>query len=630
MKKVIFLIMLIIFVSQIKTAYADTTCTPNMIPTINGTRDFILEIGQAKPDYLEGVFATDSCGNTLTNILVSDDAVHYDEGGEYTLYYYSLETVWTVNVYIYEDIPLIEGTKDFTAEINSSEIDYLADITATDVLNDKQDITSQIIVDSSLVDYTQVGEYPITYTVTDSSLNTTVKTVQVVVQDTIEPTITNCKNLVLEVHTDIEAYDFWENIEVTDNSLLAVTKSMNLDNLTIDTVGEYEIEYVAVDEEQNTRRVPIKLKVLDTTKPEIKNAHDLEILVNENIDKSVLIQGITIEDNYDVIIPNDKLVVDYHFVNTSKPGIYPVFYFVSDSSGNYSYQTINLRVHDTDVPIISNIKNFSVEVNTEAIDYLENITCLDLTDGDLIGNMIVYSDLVDLTKIGTYPIMYMVSDSSGNLVIEKAQVVVYDTEKPVISGVVDLVFEVHTPFTDEAFLDNVSAYDNNDKDLSNLIEIDFSQVNANVLGTYQIKYSVEDSSHNKEEIYANVTIVDETPPVITGYHDVTIIKNQTFDTSLLLQELSILDNYDGNITENAEISGFYDSSIAGTYPLSIDVTDSSGNKTSITFNLIVIEEETDTPTNTNKSDYSIYYIMGGIGVSLVLTGFLGYRTRRIR
>lgn len=620
-----FVFILLMFLVNFDKAKADDTCVPNDHPTIENTSDFYYEIGQPHPNYLENVTATDSCGNTIA-VHVNNDLVNYNEEGEYTLYYYAMGSAVSVHIFVYVDIPLLEGLKDFNIEINSEEVDYLSGITARDVFNDT-DITSSIEIDSSDIDYTRNGSYDLIYSVEDHLGNETVKIVQVYIQDTIEPTIKDYKNLILEVDTDIDNYEFWEGVIVTDNSLHPVTHSLNLENLKIGTIGEYEIEYIAIDESNNEKRVSVKVKVIDTEKPEMKNISDLTISVNTPLEKSIFVQNVLVEDNYDGIISLEHLMIDYHLVNSNKPGVYPVLYFVSDTSGNYTEKVIYVTVIDEDKPSILNVGDIRVPVRTENIDYLENISCEDVTDGNLTNQIIVYDDLVNLNKIGTYPLMYFVSDSSGNYDIKQVNVIVYDEENPVISGVTDLIIEVKSQLTKAYFLNQVTAFDNNDGDITSSIDVELEQINFDELGTYQIRYFVTDSSGNIEEVFAIVTIVDTTQPNITGYQDITIIINQDIDEAYLLAGLSVIDNYDGDITSLATVKGFYDSSKEGTYIITIEVTDSNGNVSEVSFNLYVVAEKE--PVQEDKIDYSIFYIVGGIGLSLIGTGFLGYRRRHL-
>ncbi len=637
MKKIVFTLMTLVFFIQFNQNVQADECIPDNKPTLSGIHDFYYVIGEEKPDYLENITALDSCGNPFYSFIYHDSEVDYNEEGEYLIYYYARETYETATIFVYEDIPKIEGTKDLYVEIHSNPPNYLVDVSAYDVYNGN-DLTDMIDVDSSDIDISKIGEYELIYSVKDHLNNVTEKTVTVYVQDTINPVIMNHKDLTLEVNTDITDYDFWQGISVSDNSQQSITTTLNLDNLIINTVGEYEVEYIAIDQSNNECREKVNVNVVDTKKPEIKNLEDLRILIGTTIDRSLLVQGIVVEDNYDGIIPNNQLIIDDRLVNSSKPGKYNVYYYVSDSSGNFTSKFISVTVYDEDIPEIIGAKDIRVSVFTESVNYLEGISCIDETEGDLTDYIKVEDQLVDLNRVGTYPLTYIIFDTSMNENIVNVKVIVYDEEIPIISGVTDLTIEVNTNLTKENILEGITAFDQHDGDITHLIDVDMSGINFNELGTYNIRFFVTDSSHNSDEKQATVTVVDTTSPVISGYKDMIVKLNETVDKTTLLQDISIIDNYDGDITHLANISDTYDTSKEGTYTITITVTDSNENESQASFDLLVVKEVVEEPpveeedddeledTNNNKN-YSIFYIIGGISISLVVTGFLGYKSR---
>src|SRR5690606_11124191 len=103
----------------------------------------------------------------------------------------------------------------------------------------------------------------------------------------------------------------------------------NLDKLDIGKVGVYEIEYIAKDESNNETRVKVKVTVVDTVKPSIKNTKDLSFLVDTSLSKLKFLEGISVSDNYDKNISLDQLYVDYSAVNVNVPWVYPVVYLLS-------------------------------------------------------------------------------------------------------------------------------------------------------------------------------------------------------------------------------------------------------------------------------------------------------------
>lgn len=627
-KIVYFILLLVLFIVINKgiNAYGEDVCIPDNKPVIENAKDIYYKIGTPKPDYLTGIILKDSCGMILSTdkINVDDKWVHLDKVGVYPLYYQSQLTSVEVKVYVFEDIPKLEGVRNFNVEINDNPPNYLDGVIATDVYTN-EDLTDEIIVDDSEVNYQKLGTYNLTYRVRDSRGNETVKTVKVNVVDTIPPQIENLHDLIIEVNTNLNNYDFWQDIIVKDNSNGYISKEIDRSKLNIGIIGEYEITYIVRDEAKNETRKNVKVKVVDTKAPEIKYTKDLKFLVNTQLTKWMFIEHLQVYDNYDKHLTINDIEVYYDHIDVTKPGIYPVMYFLSDSSGNYDTKMINVRIYDEDYPVIINATNIRVPVGTTSVDYLANVSCIDETDGNLTDKIIVNDKLVNLNKVGTYPLQYSVFDSSGNYTVVVVYVIVYDADLPIISGLKDLTIEVNLTYDETFFLKDITAYDNIDGDITNWVTVDLSKLDTTKLGTYEITYTVIDSSNNKVTEKVMVTVVDTTPPEIIGVKDVTIKLNEEFDVEKFKEGIKVYDNYDDEITD-VIVKGFIDTSKVGNYTLTIEAKDSHGNKKVVTCKLIV--EPLDTKKERfNDKDLGLY-VVGGMGFLLLFTGFLGYRTRK--
>ena len=117
------------------------------------------------------------------------------------------------------------------------------------------------------------------------------------------------------------------------------------------------------------------------------------------------------------------------------------------------------------------------------------------------------------------------------------------------------------------------ASDPEDGDLTNSIEVS-GAVNANVLGTYQVQYSVTDS----EEIpllNRIIQVIDSTKPIIELIGDSTV--SVEVGGSFSDPGASASDTNDGDITSSIVVSGIVDLNSTGTYALIYNVNDSSGN-----------------------------------------------------
>ena len=177
----------------------------------------------------------------------------------------------------------------------------------------------------------------------------------------------------------------------------------------------------------------------------------------------------------------------------------------------------------------------------------------------------------------------VIKDSENNIDTNNTAT---DTIKPVITllGDATVTIEKDTTYNDAG----ATANDNIDGDISSNIQINNS-VNTNTSGTYSITYNVSDSAKNQAiEITRTVIVtipatppptlppaIDSTKPVITLLGDSTV--NIIKDTNYSDAGATASDNKDGNITSNIVINNPVDTALIGTYLITYDVNDSSGN-----------------------------------------------------
>ena len=169
---------------------------------------------------------------------------------------------------------------------------------------------------------------------------------------------------------------------------------------------------------------------------------------------------------------------------------------------------------------------------------------------------------------------YNVTDSSGNDATEVTRTVsVTDTTAPVITLVGDaqITVEVGSTYTDLG----ATASDNYDGDISADI-VTVNNVDTSVIGSYTVTYNVTDSSGNDAtEVTRTVNVTDTTVPVITLNGDAQI----TVEVGTTYTDLGATasDNYDGDISADINVTNPVDTSVIGTYTVTYNVTDSSGN-----------------------------------------------------
>ncbi len=165
---------------------------PNVLITLSGTvvedqapiitaSDKTIEVGDTL-DVLKDVEAYDNEDGNITNkIIVTENTVNNQVSGTYKITYSVTDsknhtTTKTINVYVLENEKPTISANDIDVLVNSN-FDPKENVTA----NDKEDgdLTNKIEVIENTVNINVVGEYKITYKVTDSKNQSTTKTINV-------------------------------------------------------------------------------------------------------------------------------------------------------------------------------------------------------------------------------------------------------------------------------------------------------------------------------------------------------------------------------------------------------------------------------------------------------------------
>ncbi|MDO5552391.1 MAG: DUF5011 domain-containing protein [Planctomycetia bacterium] len=356
-------------------------------------------------------------------------------------------------------------------------------------------------------------------------------------------------------------------------------------------------------------------------------------------------------DSIDGFIP----ITSSGTVNNQLAGTYPIVWTSeANSAGKSTTSTMTILVENSDTtpPVISLVGGNPLVVNTGgALPSIEAIA-VDAVDGNC---PVSASGTVDLTTPGDYTRTYTARDTSENEAVPVSRTVrVVDTAKPVItfsSGPVQLVTQntTYSPPT-------VTATDLADGDLSESL-VATGTVDTTTLGTYEVVYSVSDSSGNEatatlivrvvpsdtiswtdtnaeegtwwyravvretvtgnEELAATnvctVTVpeaesvpVDRAAPVLTlvGPATVTIQAGQSW------QDPGVIawDALDGYLNDYVSVTGTVDSQTCGVYSLFYSVSNTSGIIRTVTRTVQVID--THLPVISLLGDNPLYLLQG--------------------
>lgn len=159
----------------------------------------------------------------------------------------------------------------------------------------------------------------------------------------------------------------------------------------------------------------------------------------------------------------------------------------------------------------------------------------------------------------------------------------------------DYVFhnDVEDPWTVDEIKNELIATDDIDGDISDNITVllDNYTGNENILGDYLVYYEIRDSGNQVTQQIVTVRNVDINAPVITyDLEGLNIPEDSTKTLSSL--NLVAIDGFEGDLTNNISVTGWeaVDTTTIGSYNILVSVSDSSGNETTETLTINVVDD----------------------------------------
>ncbi len=113
---------------------------------------------------------------------------------------------------------------------------------------------------------------------------------------------------------------------------------------------------------------------------------------------------------------------------------------------------------------------------------------------------------VSFEQIGDFQIEFTATDEDGNKTKEKVSVVVEDQVAPTLT-LSSMTFSLTEGDSAPNYASVAKAIDDVDGDVTGSIKVDSSNVNRNSAGTYEVTYTVTDSSGNASTEKATVTVI---------------------------------------------------------------------------------------------------------------------------
>ncbi|MGE4603218.1 MAG: HYR domain-containing protein [Planctomycetota bacterium] len=448
------------------------------------------------------------------------------------------------------------------------------------------DLTS----DYSSGDSFAVGSTTVTYTATDLAGNTSSSSFTITVEDTEAPALAGMpSDMVLANDAgSCSAVHLWDLPTASDNCA-RVTLSGDHSSGESFALGTTTVTYSAIDSSGNSVSGSFTITVEDVEAPLLTGLPGDITLENEIGSCSAVHSWTepTASDNCQAV----TLTADHSSGDSFLVGMTTVTYTAIDNSGNSASGSFTVTVNDTEAPWILGLPS-GLNLETDAGACSAIATWGGPLTTDNCGGAIMSSDYSpgDSFPVGTTTVTYTSSDSDGNTTTESFLVTVNDTEAPFITGMpLDMILDNEIGMCSaSAIFDEPSASDNCAvADLSG----DHDSGDRFPVGMSTVTYTATDSYGNVSMSSFTVTVNDVEAPVISQMPASVVLDNDSGVCGAVhfWGDPLASDNCDVSMLTSDHSAG--DSFSIGTTVVTYTATDSSGNSSSLAFEVTVNDVE---------------------------------------
>ena len=273
-----------------------------------------------------------------------------------------------------------------------------------------------------------------------------------------------------------------------------------------------------------------------------------------------------------------------------------------NSSNSYGYiptgdSGVTIALYNAKVennpPIIEASDKIILEKNR--FNPLDNVKATDTEDGDITSKVKVKENTVDVNTPGTYKVVYEVTDSSNLTITKEIKVIVKENKNPEIIADDKEIIE-YRKFNP---LDDVTATDTEDGDLTSKIKVKENSVDVNIPGTYKVVYEVTDSNNSTTTKEIKIMVIKDEAPVISA-EDKIITQGTKFDP---LDDVSATDKEEGPIKDIKVVENTVNVNTPGEYKVVYKAVDSYKNETTKEIKVIVVKNQLPVITAQDKNIY---------------------------
>lgn len=414
--------------------------------------------------------------------------------------------------------------------------------------------------------------------------------------DTTPPTFTSNDNYISNVSSPLSREYILSTIKASDETDGACTPYIKETNYVPNVLGKYYMIIGAKDKSGNEGTKNIWINVVDIDAP----TASVKVFNAVNTTKSsvddIIAKSITASDNYFTSFKYSVLSDNYS-ANYKVAGNYEINVRITEARDNGLYVDKTIRVENADklAPTFVTKPEVINAINNKLLTTNEIIAKFKATDesSNVAYSLVGYENYKNnYGKAGTYNLGIKATDTSGNSTEFNFNIKNADGIAPTITGDGRMEVSYTKKLSIDDIIKTLNASDESATNLViNVVADNYSSV-YDTLGEHQITFKTNDGVNDSTIFTKTIVVIDDVNPVLVGPEKIEI-SNKEIDQLTedeIKQKFSATDKSDVALSLIDTNNYLTNKGKVGEYNFTITATDSSNNKSSISFQIKVSDE----------------------------------------
>ena len=414
--------------------------------------------------------------------------------------------------------------------------------------------------------------------------------------DTTPPTFTSNDNYISNVSSPLTKEYILSTIKASDETDGECTPYIKETNYVPNVLGKYYMIVGAKDKSGNEGTKNIWINVVDVDAPTASVRVFNAVNTTKSSVDDIIAKSITASDNYFTSFKYTVLSDNYS-ANYKVAGNYEIKVRITENRDNGLYVDKTITVKNTDklAPTFVTKPEVINATNNKLLTTNEIIAKFKATDesSDVTYSLVGYENYKNnYGKAGTYTLGIKAIDTSGNSTQFNFSINNADGIAPTITG----ESRMEVSYTKKLSIDDIiKTLKASDESATNLVikvvDDNYSSV-YDTLGEHQITFKTNDGVNDSTIFTKTIVVIDDVNPVLVGPEKIEI-SNKEIDQ---LTEDEIKQKFSATDKSNVALSLIDSNNYltnkgkVGEYNFTITATDSSNNKSSISFQIKVSDE----------------------------------------